>query len=188
MRLFRWMSSKASSQGSKLKNFARRVTSADELEKNGEFIMGMVQKVSSTPEGTVQETFENAYQRLGLTEESLAKTYASLLTRFNIFIFFTLVGLTLFVWYIIDGSWAFLAALGFILYCLGQLFVASFRMLQIRRRELLPVSYWTAVPSEWWPKPFVPLRKKPSSGSSPQKQVRSSTPKNVVNLNDRRGR
>ena len=190
MGLFKWMSSKASSQGTKLKNFTRRVTSADELEKNGEFILGMVHKLSSTPDDAVQETFENAYQRMGLTEESLATTYNSLLTRFNIFMFFSIVGVSVCVWYIMEGSWAALAAIGFILYCAAQLFVSSFRMLQIRRRELLPVSYWLAVPREWWPQQFIPQPPRRSSRKQDsRKQVNSdsSLRKNVVNLNDRRG-
>lgn len=187
MGIFNWASQKVSNQGNRLKGFVRRITSADELEKNGLFIIGMVKQIGAQPEEVVQETFENAYQRLGLTEESLSKTYNSLMMRFNIFLFFAVLGLILGVYYATQGALGAIASIGFLAYCLAHLFIASFRMLQIRKRELVPVSYWVAAPEEWWPKPFVPLRKKrPSNKNLPSDKPKSNSA--VVDLNDRRNR
>lgn len=200
MGLFNWASTKIKNQGSKTKGFVRRITSAEELEKNGEFIVGMVKQLSNSQDEVIQETFENAYQRMGLTEEKLAKTYASLLIRFNIFLFFGVLGVCLGVWYAFQASLGALASIGFVAYCLGHLFVCSFRMLQIRMRELVPVSYWLAVPNQWWPRPFKPLRKprnndgngsrKLSDDRKGQSKSAKLEPKpsrdTVVNLDERR--
>lgn len=158
MGLFSWLSNKTTNSVSRTKRFARRISSADELEKNGNFILGMVKSLSVTPENVRSETFASAYQRLNLTEDRLAESYHHYEMRFNIYLFFTVLGLFLVGWYTYQLSIAALATLGFLAFCLGNLFVASFRMLQIRKRELLPVSYWVASPSEWWPRPFVPLK------------------------------
>ena len=174
MGLFNWVSTKTTNSANRLKGFARRISSADELEKNGEFIVGMVKDLSASPEQSRQETFASAYQRLNLTEERLAEAYNYYGLRFNIFLFFFVLGLFLGVWYAFSMSIAALASIGFLAFCAAHLFIASFRMLQIRRRELLPVSYWVSVPGEWWPKPFVPARPSRSSGDSSSKRLSSS--------------
>jgi hypothetical protein len=176
MGVFRWFSTKASNQGSKLKGFARRVSSAEELEKHGQYIVGMAKDVASVPEASRQETFESAYQRLGLSEESLRTTYGYYMFRFNLFLFFGVMGIVLGAWYAFNGSWAALAVLGFLAICVGQLFVASFRMLQIRRRELFPVSYWMSVPRQWWPTAFVERQRGQPNAGHPTNNVRQLRP------------
>lgn len=177
MGLFSWISTKTTNSASRAKNFVRRISSADEIEKNGEFIVGMIKDLSSKPENARQETFASAYQRLNLTEERLAETYNYYGLRFNIFLFFFIIGVFLCGWYTFQMSFAALAVLGFLAFCLGHLFVASFRMLQIRRRELLPVSYWLSVPREWWPRPFVPAGR--SGGGHDRSRRLSSSDKRI---------
>ena len=176
MKLFGWLSQKASNQKSRIKSFSRKITSADELERNGQYIIGMAKDLAKNKESR-NESFASAYKRLNLDEKKLAETYNYFSLRFYIFVFFLIIGLFIGVLYLFTKPWAALAALGFILYCLANMFVCSFRMFQIRKRELFPVSYWTAFPSEWWPKEFKPL-KKPSSKKN------EKLPDNVKKLHD----
>lgn len=160
MGIFNWVAGKGKAAASGAKSFTRKITSADELEKNGKFIVDMVKNISTVPEAERLETFQNAYIRLGLDEEKLEQNYKFFLIRFRIFLGFSILGLGLLIWNLVNFSFAFLACIGFLAYCLAQTFIGSFRILQINKRELVSVSYWLKNKKHWWPKPFVANEKR----------------------------
>ena len=152
MGFFSWIASRPKG----LLNYGKKVVGTEEIKKNADFIVDMA---SSLPSKSKRfETFDSAYSRLGLTEEKLVETYKYYTTRFNIFFSFFGLGLVFLVYNLIQGSWAVFATIGFLMFCLAQLFIASFRMYQIRRRELAPPIEWLRDPKEWWVKPFKPLK------------------------------
>lgn len=99
------------------------------------------------------ETFQSAYERLGLTEETLAKVYQNYFLKLYLSMVVGVGGTALTALYLAQGSsWAaVLAYLGFAAVCVSQMFSASFRMYQIRRRQLCDVKEWLKRRSEWLP-------------------------------------
>ena len=162
MGLFSWIASRPKS----LKEYGKKVVGAEQIKENAGFIADMAKSLK--PTATRYETFENAKARLGLSEKDLEETYKYYTTRFNIFVFFFGIGLVVFAYYLMSLSWSAVPVIGFLAVCVAQLFAASFRMYQIRRRELVVPMEWFRAPHEWWVKPFnaqqetsnvVPLRK-----------------------------
>ncbi len=105
------------------------------------------------------ETFANAMERKGLTEDDIASSYKHYSVRFYIFLFFFSFAGFVMCWSAFNLQWtmagpAFAAAL----ICLGQMFNASFRCFQIRNHEFLPVSTWLQRRDQWWPADYLPPR------------------------------
>lgn len=148
--------------------FARRVKKAahsvkwlvgwDTLAAGAAFIKGQAGYFS--PSGLRKkratarvETFTEARSRLGLTRADLAAAYFRQVTLVWIYGFFAaFLGLPAALVCGIEGDLSpACASAGFVLVCGGLAFVASFRALQIKRRELFGVGAWVAQPSEWLP-------------------------------------
>lgn len=152
MGLFSWIASRPKA----VADYGKKVVGTEEIKKNADFIVDMATSVSKKTKRF--ETFESAYSRLGLTEDQLMQTYNYYSLRFNIFVFFSGIALVALGYAVYEFSWGFFAILGFLSICLAQLFSASFRMYQIRRRELVPAIEWLREPKEWWIKPFKPMK------------------------------
>jgi len=153
MGFFSWIASRPK----RLKDYGKKVIVADEIKKNADYIVDMASSLNVKSDR--HETFQNAYSRLGLTEERLKETYKYYMDRFNMFIAFLGLGFVMAIYFLFTGSpLSSLATLSFMLICLAQMFNASFRMAQIRKRELFSVLYWLKRKDEWWPRDFVPKK------------------------------
>lgn len=99
------------------------------------------------------ETFQSAYERLGLTEESLGKVYQNYFLKLYLSAIVGAGGTLLTGIHLAQGSSfaVVLAFFGFAAVCLSQMFSASFRMYQIRRRQLCDVKEWLKKSAEWFP-------------------------------------
>lgn len=156
----------AKRQPQRATGFVRKVIGGDQIENGVDYIKDLGQGLKPRRQG--RETFENAVGRLNLREEDLRDAY-----KFQAFRFFLFLGLSVAaaagaVYFAMQSSFAFLGFLGFICIGVAQIFNASFRMMQIRYKELLPVKFWLQNSSEWWYKP-LPQRK------STQKQFSGKT-------------
>ena len=162
MGVFNWLSK----QPSRAKNYTEKVIGVDELKENGQYIIDMAKNLSKNSDR--RETFENAYARLGLKGDDLQQSYKFYMSRFSLFMFFSGLALVTFLFALFHESWSSLPILSFLAICFSQMFIASFRMMQIRYRELFDVSVWLKNPKEWWIKdlPNRDLSKKLKSSNS----------------------
>lgn len=143
----------ASSTAKKTINYGKKVISYEELSKNGNFIKDLFLKLLPKKNQQVrEETFANAYQRKNMDEEQLALSYKYYAMRFYIFALFASLDTALLLHFGFDGQFlmAWLCFV-FLLVCLSLCFQASFRALQIERRELFDVHYWLQNPGAWIP-------------------------------------
>lgn len=133
-------------------DFGKKVVAADQLKEGGQYIADL--KNSLKTDSRRQETFENAKRRLNLNEQDIASSYKLYTFRFNMFLFFSILALVVGGYFAVSGRATALAFVGFLAIAVSQLFNASFRLMQIRYRELLPISFWLNNPKEWWLKPL----------------------------------
>lgn len=145
----------AKRQPQRATGFVRKVVGGDQIQTGAEYINGLRQSLKPRREG--RETFENAVGRLKVREEDIYDAYK--LQTFRFFLFFGLSILALIggIYFAAQSSFTFLGFFGFIFIGAAQIFNASFRMMQIRYRELLPIKFWMQNPNEWW---YRPLPKK----------------------------
>lgn len=164
MKFFSWLASRPK----KVVNYGKSIVGTEDLKKNAEFISDMAQSIAGKTDTKRSETFENAYTRLGLTEEDLAKSYKYYEIRFNIFIAFAALAILLLIYsLVVSKILSAFAILAFMAVCLSQLFTSSFRMYQIRRRELVSVKEWAQHKEEWWPRTFEVQRRSSSTALQP---------------------
>lgn len=153
------------------KEKAKKITNFEEINKNKEDIVELIQENLNpqTKKVVRNETFKEAYYRLGLDEETLEKVYYSHCLRFYLSGLVGLVALFLTGKYIISGDyWTVLPAIACISITVAQCINASFRCYQIVQRELMSFSVWVEskkfFPSINYKKPVhVKKRKKPTS-------------------------
>lgn len=165
-------------------NYGGRVVGAREIKSNWSFITGMWDTLRLRKPRR-EETFANAYMRLGLTEEALERTHRYYFHRFYIILVFAAVALGMTLYSMLTGSWMNVGpGIGFMAIAGALLFNASFRLYQIERRELVDISAWAHAPNSWLPAPFrarsapapstsaaiVPLR-----GKNPSPSARGKT-------------
>lgn len=151
------------------KNYGRSVLNAEQIENewgNIKDMAGAVLKPNRGPRR--EETFDNAVNRLGLSEEDIASSYKFHVWRAYIFLGGLALGFVLTVWFALTGKLvSSIACLGFDAVAAALFFQASFRSLQIRRRELVDVSFWLREPTEWIPSSPTLPRRKPSKSNLP---------------------
>lgn len=141
----------AKRQPSRAAAFGRKVVAADQIKDNAAYIADMARSLGPDEESRARrETFENAYARLNMTPERLARTYGMYSNRFLLFLFFLVIAVVLGVGFAITRPWSVVPVVGFVALCLAQMFTCSFRMAQIRHRELFSVVVWLKNPHEWW--------------------------------------
>ena len=176
MGLFNW----ASRQPKRTADYVKKVVAGEEIQKGGQYIADMAKGLRK--DSGRRETFENAYQRLEMTDEKLQQSYKFYNNRFSLFLFFFGLGIAVFIFFMFQSFWSAISVFGFLAVCLSQMFNASFRMMQIRHRDLLPVAYWLRTPDEWWPRPLVLKKSKSSSKNQNVVPLRS---RDVSNPRDR---
>jgi len=131
------------------------------------------------PQSNRKESFNQAYKRLKLNEDKLEEAYNFFVVRFYIFCVFFFIAIILTVNAAVNGNaTSFFGFLGFIALCLGFMFQSSFRLFQMRKRELCSATVWAAPLDEWIP-PFK-LEKKYSS--SKEISNKSDKQNNVVSF------
>lgn len=156
MGLMTWLRARPQKAGSYVKN----VIGMDSIKNGGDAIRESVNSLKPKPSRT--ESFENACARLGLDENGLLEAYRFQMNRFLMFSAFMGFGVVVGGWVAYDRGALSAGVLAvFALIMAAQMMNASFRMYQIRSRELCDLAEWTARPGEWWPKDLVvaPVRK-----------------------------
>ena len=137
--------------GEKIVDGGKKAVSYDEVKGNWGMIKDWAGRLNpkAIKPGRV-ETFESAYERLGLDEPTLALVYRNWFLRFYLVAGVYALGVAVAGFYIFSGKWmALLPFLGFTAVCGAQMFTSSFRMYQIRTRSLCPVSEWISRTGEW---------------------------------------
>lgn len=143
--MFGFIKKWGSSKINKTKEGAKKITNLKEINKNKDSIMEMIddnlnpynQKVARN------ETFENAYKRLDLDEDTLEKVYYSHCLRFYLALIIGCVTVILAIKYVIGGDyWALLPTIACLSLVFAQCVNASFRSYQIIKRELMSFNSW----------------------------------------------
>lgn len=137
--------------GEKIVDGSKKVVAYDEVKGNWAMIKDWAGKLNprSIKPGRV-ETFQSAYERLGLDEETLILVYRNWFLRFYLTLTVFAIGFITAGYYILNGKlMALLPFMGFAAICIAQLFTSSFRMYQIRTRTLCPISEWLSKSGEW---------------------------------------
>lgn len=137
----------------KTTRYGKRVINYEEIQETGHWIGDMFRRLRAGRAGpTREETFANAYQRLGMDEQALALSYKYYNVRFYIFAVFSAVGIGIALHSLIFGHiWTLLMTISFLAICFAFLFQSSFRCFQMEQRELVSVSYWAQHPGRWIP-------------------------------------
>lgn len=139
--------------GDKIVDSGKKMVGYEDVKDNWSMIKGWLGSLNpkSIKPGRV-ETFENAYERLGLTEEDLKNVYKSWFLRFYLTLFVFAIGFFSVVYFVLNDNFiSLLPFIGFSAICVSQLFASSFRLYQIRSREFVEVSNWFKNKSEWLP-------------------------------------
>lgn len=139
--------------GSKTADSAKKITNYDEISTNWQLIKRGVTALNpnNIKEGRV-ETFQNACQRLGLSESDMARVYFNWFVTFFISAVFLVAGLVVSISQAADGEWVSLMSMvGFGALCLSLMFRSSFKMYQMRIRTFCDVNQWVGNPLEWVP-------------------------------------
>ncbi|WP_136419527.1 hypothetical protein [Herbaspirillum sp. ST 5-3] len=103
-------------------------------------------------ENARKETFEQAVQRHGVTDEDLKKNYNNFVITFYVSVVFALACAGVGLGYVFDGNLlGAVSALTITTVCLANAFKFSFRAFQIKHRSLCAVSDFMQRKSEWIP-------------------------------------
>lgn len=145
----------------RLRNKTGKVVGAQGILEGRDAILGMGEHLAELRRGgkrkAREETFGHAYRRLGLDENQLAQNHKYQIGRFYLFGLFFALSFGFLLYAIMRGTLISIGpSLGATLLFGSLAFQASFRLLQIERRELIPVNEWVRSPGSWIPGPFVP--------------------------------
>lgn len=145
--------------------YGRQVVNADQIQSEWANIKGMVDSLKPKKGEARQETFDNAMNRLNLSEKDLAGAYKFHVVRLYIFAAGLVIGVSSVFGFLFTGNWiAAVACFGFSTAMAALSFQSSFRSFQIKQRELVSVQYWAQHTSDWLPlSPNLPKAKKRSS-------------------------
>ena len=170
--MFNFLKNWSRSKYDNTKEKTKKVTNFDEINKNKEDIVHLIHENLNPYNKKVarNETFENAYYRLGLDEETLEKVYYNHCLRFYLSALVGFVAIFLTGKYMIDGDyWTVLPAIACVSISIAQCINASFRCYQINRRELVSFSEWVES------KKFIPILsyKKPELTKKRRRKVSS---------------
>ena len=149
------------------KTTAQRVVGWDQIQEGGKTIRNLWgQLLPKRPTKGREETFSNAMRRLKIDEARLQDTYRFYIVRFYTFYVFLLLALGYIMYTLTQAQWfALISCTGFLAICFAMCFDASFRLLQIRRRELISPSMWLHSPMEWMPPLRMPPATPPTQGT-----------------------
>ena len=153
MGLGNWLKSK----GKNSKEYAKKNVNYEEIQETMVEIKDMAQTVLS-PKKAIQnarrENFQEAKERLNITDAELIRNYKNFALIVYISLFFS-VGCFLGAIYNLFFLKSILPALSMIsimLLCLANAFKFSFRAFQIRHQKLYSVKEWWERANEWIPK------------------------------------
>jgi hypothetical protein len=151
--MFRFVKKATSKATTATVNKTAKVFNTDEIKENAVSAVSTAKAFWATRKGTDRrETFANAVARRGLTEDDLAALYRQHTFIAYLTLTFAVVAASIGASHALDGSLGgFLAALGAWFAMAGFFFRASFRAMQLDRRELHGVSVWVRNPLDWVP-------------------------------------
>ena len=173
----------------KIKGYGGKVIGSESIELNHHIFKRMIDILFGwrNKQEVREETFANAYARLGLNEQRLEESYKQFLFRFYLFLFMMVLDTLLTAWLIIQGDWVgLMTSVGFLSVCLAQMTVSSFRCYQINVRELVDFSVFIQDGHGWWPGPFKPLKKRSGTSGRKDLQAKSTTRNNVSSITSKR--
>ena len=135
------------------KNYSRAVVNADEIQSHWGNIRDMATGLFNKKDGSGrEETFDNAMMRMQLSEKNLAAAYKFHVSRFYVFAVGLVIGIGIMLATVIqEAVMPTMAALGFCAAMSALCFQASFRALQLQKRELVEVAFWARNPIYWIP-------------------------------------
>lgn len=101
-----------------------------------------------------KETFQNAKERLKVTDNDLKAIYKNYSIIFYVFLFAAMICFlgVLYYLFILKSMISFLSMFVIMLFCLINAFKFSFRAFQIKHQKLCSVKEWWDRASEWLPK------------------------------------
>jgi len=151
--MFRFVKKAASKATASTLNKTAKVLNTEEIKDNATSAIATAKAFWATRKGTDRrETFANAVARRGLTHDDLATLYRQHAFIAYLTLAFAVVAVGIGASNALDGSLGgFLAALGAFFAMAGFFFRASFRAMQLDRRELHGVSVWARNPIDWVP-------------------------------------
>ncbi len=151
--MFKWARRKADDAS----GYAKGLVNAEELKDNLDEIKNMANVVLNPKNASKQgkvETFEEAKQRLKLSQEDLKSTYYNFTWMFYIYFIFAIMCYFGVVYYLFFAP-AKLPALSFFgigCFLTAASFKYSFRAFQIKHQKLCSISDWLERKNEWFPK------------------------------------
>lgn len=172
--MFRYVKTKATAGAARSAQYAGKVVNAAEIAETATTTRDMLRRFWATRKGTGRcETFQNAVQRHGWTEDDLRILHRQHAVVAHIAFFFIAIAACLGAWNAANGSMpgAF-AALGAVFALSGMFLKAAFRAQQIERRDLFPFPVFLRAPLDWlpsWSMPAAPVKR---VSSSSRRQVR----------------
>lgn len=151
--MFRFVKKAASKASTATINKTAKVLNTEEIKDNATSAIATAKAFWATRKGTDRrETFGNAVARRGLTEADLAALYKQHAFIAYLTLTMAMVAVGIGAANAMDGSLGgLLAGVGAFFAMAGFFFRASFRAMQLARRELCGVSTWVHQPWSWVP-------------------------------------
>lgn len=140
----------------KIVGSSKKMLGFEEMKKNHNYISGIA-KETLNPYSVKQreirnETFENAYNRLGIDEETLGKVYSNYVLKFYISIAFIMILIAIIVNGLLAKEFLTLfSSIGVACVIISQAISGSFRASQINKRELITFKEWYSDSENWFP-------------------------------------
>lgn len=153
MGLGNWVKNKSG----KLKDEAKGTVNYGQIKSVGTDVVDMASSLLSPNKlikGSKKETFDEARQRLGVSDLDLINTYRNYAISFFMSLFFVVLCFVLIVYFLyfeksIMGG---LSTTSIMLLNLANTFRFSFRAFQIKNQKLCSVSDWWSRSDQWVPK------------------------------------
>lgn len=134
----------------------KKIVGVEQIKDAGKFINDITDSLN--PKMSRKETFIAAMKRLNVSYEDLPLVYKYQYNRFYLFLIFSILGASCMTYLLVNGKFYGLSFIGFLLICFAQMFNASFRMMQIKNEELLPVEFWVKNTQYWWPSKYKAVK------------------------------
>lgn len=125
-----------------------------EIKENGEFISSLASDNLNPYKNKEYrtETFENAYARLGVNEDTLKKVYRNYMLKFYICFVFCVLAIAIVANAILSKQFLTVFSMsGVLCVIVSQMIMGSFRASQINKRELITFKEWLNESENWFP-------------------------------------
>lgn len=167
--MFRYVKTKVANGAKRSTRYAGKVVNAAEIAETASATTGMLRQFWESRKGTDRrETFQNAVERRGLTQDDLRALHRQHSIVAHLTFFFACVAIAMGAWHYAQGSLpGALAGFGALMALLGYFLRAGFRAAQIERGDLFPFQDYLRSPLSW-----LPALSLPDQGKAVTKAVR----------------